>query len=348
MRTDRLRQNNFDLLRFVFASIVCLVHAYVLSGNEQLRNIATWLSSKVAVEAFFVVSGLLIFMSYENSKSLRSYIEKRLRRIYPAYFAVVTLGALILCCASVLSSENYFSWAWLKYLAANLAFVGFLHEDLPGVFTQNNVHAVNGALWTLKVEVMFYCCVPFIATLFKRYGRFRMMLILYLGSYAYASGMNFFAEKTGSNFYHILERQLPGQMMYFIAGASVFYFLPLFTRRISYFLSFAVLTLLIDHFYPLPALEPLAIAVVVAAMGLYCYLGNFGKFGDFSYGVYILHFPILQLLVQQGWFKQTPWLDLCLAFCMVVGSAYILWHLVEKRFLARRSHYLAATHTATT
>lgn len=343
MSINRLKQNNFDLLRFVFASMVCWVHAYALTGNEQLRSITTWLSSKVAVEAFFVVSGMLIFMSYENSKSLRSYAEKRLRRIYPAYFSVITLSALLLCLASSVPLAQYFSVDCLKYLAANWLFLGFVHEDLPGVFAQNNLHAVNGALWTLKVEVMFYCCVPLIALLFKRYGTLRVMSILYLGSFAYASGMNVLAEKTGSNFYHILERQLPGQLMYFIAGAFVFYFLRQFTQRVAYFLSFAIFTLFIDHFYPLPLLEPLAIAFVVAALGLYCYVGNFGKFGDFSYGVYILHFPILQLLIQMGWFSKTPWLDLVLAFCMVVLSAFALWHLIEKRFLARRSHYLSAT-----
>lgn len=34
---SRLRQNNFDLLRFVFAFVVFLVHAYVLSGAEPSR-----------------------------------------------------------------------------------------------------------------------------------------------------------------------------------------------------------------------------------------------------------------------------------------------------------------------
>ncbi|HAW31021.1 MAG TPA: acyltransferase, partial [Planctomycetaceae bacterium] len=61
----RLKKNNFDLLRLLFASMVCLVHAYDVSDFGQLAILAGVLSSKVAVQGFFVVSGFLIVMSYE-------------------------------------------------------------------------------------------------------------------------------------------------------------------------------------------------------------------------------------------------------------------------------------------
>lgn len=56
----------------LFAMTVCLVHAYALSGYRQLEWIPTLLSSEIAVRSFFVVSGFLIFMSYERSGSLMS------------------------------------------------------------------------------------------------------------------------------------------------------------------------------------------------------------------------------------------------------------------------------------
>ena len=46
------------------------------------------------VDLFFVVSGLLIFMSYERSRSVGRYTENRVRRIYPAYFVTVTLAGM--------------------------------------------------------------------------------------------------------------------------------------------------------------------------------------------------------------------------------------------------------------
>ncbi len=92
MPSDR---NNFDAIRFGLAFIVFLVHTYELSRAEGLRFLSQILSSQVAVEAFFVVSGFLIFMSYEKSADIRKYAVKRARRIYPAYVAVVVLCALL-------------------------------------------------------------------------------------------------------------------------------------------------------------------------------------------------------------------------------------------------------------
>jgi len=87
----RLGKNNFDLLRFSFAFVfvVFLVHAYALSGAETLSIFVHYLSSEIAVKSFFVVSGFLIFMSYENTHNVKRYFIKRLRRIYPAYLFII-------------------------------------------------------------------------------------------------------------------------------------------------------------------------------------------------------------------------------------------------------------------
>jgi peptidoglycan/LPS O-acetylase OafA/YrhL len=140
------RQNNFDLLRFVFAVIVFLAHAYQLSQAPELAWLARIFSSELAVQCFFVVSGFLIFMSYENSASLAQYFDKRVRRIYPAYLVVVASCALLSVLLSILPWQEYFaSTGFYRYLIANLAFLNFVQPDLPGIFDANNLSAVNGA-----------------------------------------------------------------------------------------------------------------------------------------------------------------------------------------------------------
>ena len=311
-----------------------------------MRWISSVLSSEVAVEAFFVVSGFLILMSYERSSSVYSYLSKRVRRIYPAYFVVVVLCALSLWTVSSLDSEQYFSFDWLKYVIANLAFLNFVQPTLPGVFEGDRMSEVNGALWTLKIEVMFYAAVPVIVYLFGRLGRFPVLAALYFGSLAYAFFMTLLAARTGSGLYLELARQLPGQLAYFVAGAFFYYYLPLFERRLPYFVAFASLALLIDLFYPVPLVEPFAIAIAVAFFGLYLYVGNFGKYGDFSYGVYILHFPIIQLLLYSGWFEGAPGYYLVAVVLLTLIGAVAMWHFVEKRFLFRSSHYVRATESS--
>jgi peptidoglycan/LPS O-acetylase OafA/YrhL len=73
-----LKKNNFDLIRLLFSGAVLLVHAYQLSGFQQLEVITRILSSAMAVKSFFVVSGFLIFMSFERTESISSYAKKRI------------------------------------------------------------------------------------------------------------------------------------------------------------------------------------------------------------------------------------------------------------------------------
>nr|HVY13425.1 acyltransferase family protein [Alphaproteobacteria bacterium] len=144
-------QNNFDFLRLLFALIVVMAHAGRLSGSEDLRALQDFFSFRMAVQGFFVISGYLIFMSYENS-TLRSYIEKRIRRIYPALFMVVVLTALLGVFLSSLPPEAYFaSKGFWHFLLANLSFFNYLGHDLPGVFASQShpYSTVNGSLWTL-------------------------------------------------------------------------------------------------------------------------------------------------------------------------------------------------------
>lgn len=253
----RLTENNFDLLRLLFAGTVLLVHSYELSGFQQLGIIASVLSSAVAVKAFFVVSGFLVFMSFERSATITSYAIKRIRRIYPAYFTVVMLCAMGLIAVSSKSIGDYFSFAWIKYVFANLAFLNFLQPTLPGVFDSNKLAAVNGALWTLKIEAMFYLTVPLFVFLFRKFAHLPILIFFYCSSVAYTGFMAVISERTGSGVYLELGRQLPGQLSYFMAGAFIYYFLPVFERRIGYFLIAAALTLSVNIFFHCPSLNPL-------------------------------------------------------------------------------------------
>jgi peptidoglycan/LPS O-acetylase OafA/YrhL len=340
---DRFAVNNFDLLRFTFASIVMLVHAHVLSERPELAGLSAWLSSDVAVKAFFVVSGLLVVMSYERSRTVASYAEKRVRRIYPAYFFVVVAAALGLFAVSTLPASGYFGAGFFRYLAANLLFLNFVHPTLPGVFAGNALQEVNGALWTLKIEVMFYVSVPVIAWLCRRLGRFAVLVTLYVLSVTYVLVLNRLAVETGSPLYILLARQLPGQLSYFMVGAFFYYYFDVFEKRAGSFLAVAVALFLLDRVYPIPALEALWLGTLVVYFGFFLYVGNFGRYGDFSYGIYILHFPIIQLLVQAGLFAASPYLAVAVACATVIGAAVLLWHFVEKPFLKRGSHYVAVT-----
>lgn len=336
----RLQANNFDLLRVLFAGAVCLVHAYELSGFRELAPIVTVISSAVAVKAFFVLSGFLIFMSYERSSSLRNYAGKRARRIYPAYFVIIVLCAVGLAAVSSFPIREYFSIGWDKYVLYNLVFLNSLHPTLPGVFESNPIPLVNGSLWTIRIEAMFYCCVPFLVFLFRKASHLSVLALVYCLSVGGDALIALLVSRIGTSIYLELARELLVQLRYFMAGALLFYFLPVFERRITWFVTLAALILMVNLRFPVLLLEPLALAVTVVFFGLYFFAGNFSKYGDFSYGIYIVHFPIIQLAIYTGWLRQSAWLFLGAIVAATVLGSIALWHFVEKRFLLRSSHYV--------
>lgn len=335
-----LQENNFDLLRFLFAFTVFLVHSHSLSGAVELSFLSELFSSDLAVKSFFVVSGFLIFMSYEKSSNAFTYFAKRIRRIYPAYFFVV-ISCVILWgfFASYLSGID--TWVQVFYYAlANLVFLNFLQPDLPNLFDQNIFQAVNGALWTLKIEVMFYVMVPFVVLAFKRFGHARVLGFLYLCSLGYFMLMDFLIDQNGSGLYVELQRQLPGQLTYFLGGAAGYYFFEHFRKNVKWLVPLVVISFLLKAWLPWDAVQPVALAVLVVFFAcVFPYLGNFSKYGDFSYGIYIVHFPILQLLIASGFFNTSPWLLLSTSAALVMGAAFLLWQFIEKTFLNQSSHY---------
>ena len=314
-----LRENNFDIVRILLALIVVFVHSYELSEQPSLRIIDLIFNSRFAVEGFFTISGFLIIASYERSRSLREYAANRAWRILPGYW-LSTFACLVIAFAFGQSHVG-------KFLAANLTFLNTFAPEIPGVFTGNANQAMNGALWTIKVEVMFYAAVPLIVWLCRKTQREAVLLSLFVLSIAYRLEL---AQHAG------LAQQLPGQLSYFVVGSLVYYHLPFFKRFGWWLVAASVfvygLHRATDWFFLRPA--PVAIFVLAACLLLPQVKGP-TRWGDFSYGTYILHFPIIQLIVHFGLFAAHPWGSVGLVLLIVTPSAALSWFLIEKPCLER-------------
>jgi peptidoglycan/LPS O-acetylase OafA/YrhL len=337
-----IRQNNFDLLRLLFSFGVVYAHCLVLSGTQE-RLLPFNYSVDTAVQGFFLISGYLVFSSYEKSSALKSYFSKRARRIYPAYLFVILAAAFGLYFVSQENLIDYFGLGWLKYVASNLTFLNFAAPTLPGVFTENPTPGINGSLWTIKVEVAFYIAVPAIALLMRRSGsRLAVFIILYLSSYLYYLIFRTLAENTGHGIYDELAKQLPGQLRYFLLGAAVYYYDNTFRKYLGLA---GIIALIASCFFVTDTLwfwKPILLACMVFAVAFGPLLPNVGRIGDLSYAAYLFHYPIVQLAVRAGMFDSSPRLTIVAIFIVVTILAYISWHLLEKPFLAKSSHYVRA------
>lgn len=167
------------------------------------------------------------------------------------------------------------------------------------------------------------------------------MAFAYFTSIAFAELLANTAFQTGPGIYSLLHL-VPLHFSYFMAGAFLYYYLQLFESNVWYFTISALLILAVGRFYPLPLLEPIAVGIIVVFFGLFLYVGNFGKYGDFSYGLYILHFPIIQLLLHYSGPIGSPALFIMAVLLFTTIGAITLWHTVEKPFLFRSSHYISA------
>lgn len=333
-----LHKNNFDLLRLIFASMVVFFHIGTLTQQSEFSWM-TNISGTFAVQAFFVVSGYLVTMSCEKTASLVDYAKKRLLRIAPAYIFIVVGAAVFLSMMSTLTPTEYFrSEGFWRYIVMNLALANFSAPSLPGVFSENYISAVNVSLWTIKVEILFYSVTPLIVYAVRRLGYKTVLPLVLVLSIVWLTGFSFLGDYTGNEFYHKLSKQLPGQMAYFAGGAWVYYAsrqnsLPPIWLAVAgaVFYFFASGTL----FY---IVAPIAVAAVVGWAALSApHLGQFGKHGDFSYGIYLFHAPTIQTIIALGYFSSLPQQGLFLTLGLVTIAGVFSWNFIEKPFLSRRA-----------
>jgi peptidoglycan/LPS O-acetylase OafA/YrhL len=162
------KTNNLDFLRFFFATIVIYCHCYILYYGTEDTVEPLWVLSNgqmsigtFAVNFFFILSGFLIYQSWENSATAGSFLMKRFLRIYPGFIVASLLCLLVIGPFGTADfytpfgywTEYYQRIDWLKALT-NLA---LLREvEVPWSFNNLPIaNVVNGSLWTIRYE--FYC-----------------------------------------------------------------------------------------------------------------------------------------------------------------------------------------------
>jgi len=329
--------NNFDFLRFLFSFLVVVGHSMILSRQPEFWNEFFAAMPNYSVYSFFVISGFLVYSSFDRLKDLKKYLTNRIKRILPAYIFVVLFFAVFLLAFSSNNIANYFSWEWLKYLGANLIFANFLKPCIPFVFENNPECGVNGSLWTIKVEIMFYVFVPILYYFLKNRSlrnKNIVLLVFYLISLTYG----YFV---GKYYSYEMAKQLPGSLVYFLSGIFLYLNLDFFKKNQWKLLPIAtILGVLELYFLPFNLVFPFALGIVIIWMAFSKMpLRNFGKYGDFSYGVYLVHFPIIQIFVQEKIYDQYSFVGLFASYILVVLFSVLIWKFVESPFLRKKKSH---------
>jgi peptidoglycan/LPS O-acetylase OafA/YrhL len=343
----RGRDNNFNLIRLIAATLVIFSHSYVLAGRvgqEPLAELFGMDSSHVAVHIFFVISGFLLTASLSERKNLLIYAEGRFLRIFPGLCVAVLFSALVIGgLFTTLARSDYFArrevWEFIGINSALILDKVQLRYTLPGVFPNNP--NVNGSLWTLPYEVWLYIAfgaLGWIGILNKRAIMNGFLLtVLTLFVFSRLSGLA--AEfQTVHNFGRF--------SLYFFAGVAMYVnrdfvplkLLPVILLWLGMWLARGTALHGIITFLAL-VYSVFWFAYVPAG-----WIRNYNQLGDYSFGTYIYAFPIQQSIIFV--FGAIEPLALCaLAIACTLPFAIVSWHLIEKNALGLKGSLSRWVHS---
>ncbi len=329
------KRNNFDLIRLGAALLVLFSHSFPLLGraDEPLRSFTGYDTfGTLAVEIFFIISGMLITKSWMDSPRIGGFLRKRVLRIFPAFAVVTLLSVFVLGpLFTKLPLREYFgSKATWTYLGN--PFMLPTQYALPGVFETNPYPtAVNGSIWSLPLEILMYAAVLALGLLQafkKRISVIGLACLLFLAEFRlpiqtlFPSGLilNFPA----SSFFQCSMFFCLGALTWLYrekirishaaAGLSLFLYLASSGTPFFHLLSYPTVTYLVVWmaFLPLPR-----------------WLDT-RKYGDFSYGIYLYAFPVQQsvMAVFGGGMPFPAFFTLSLTG--TVALAMLSWRFIEK------------------
>lgn len=329
-------------MRLLFAIQVVIVHV----GDHLGLEVPALVEHFPGVPAFFFVSGFLIYASYLNAPGQR-YFENRFLRLYPCLVFVTLGGAGVAMAAHGWRdlTENFSTYGlWF------IAQITLGQAYNPAHFRDVGVGVINGSLWTLTTEILFYIGVPAIVWLERRFRS--TVLVLVTASFAiYVAGPMVWDESV-------------------YRDKTLYDFVALTPIAWGWMFGFGMLA--VKHFdrlqrsfkyYPLLSI-PLVVMIVWGEGNLFhsngnrlglvyfaCYIGLVLWLAfqlrpvrltfDLSYGCYVWHMPVINLLLVLA-LPSVP-----LALILTASIAALSWFFLEKPALKLKRKSLKPVVDAT-
>ncbi|HHV10259.1 MAG TPA: acyltransferase [Clostridiales bacterium] len=337
------KRNNFDLIRLIAAVMVIYSHSYALCGKtDPGPSFYQQTYGGLGVAIFLMISGFLVTLSWFKSENLSVFLKARCLRIFPALIFVIFITTFILGpIVTSLPLPQYFSNPdTYRYLKTITLFD--VRYYLPGVFTDNVYqYAVNGSLWSLVYEFIFYLIVAFfgVTGLLKR----KSVTIFLFAITLTLSSLNAFPT---FHIYTIYFSQFLPLFTYFTAG-MLFYIFKDHIPLSKSFAAISILVLILASFFSGLNISLFIIfgtyLIFFIALSPDIKLPQISKVGDFSYGLYIYAFPVQQFVVWIYGNKISPINNFMLSTIIALFFSAFSWHIIEKNFLKLKNHAIMPT-----
>jgi len=336
------------ILRFILAFSVLISHSDHSLGIPALH-------STVAVRSFYIISGFymaLVLNTKYNDKPYYVFIRSRYLRLFPAYFATLSLTLLYgLIVYSVRGTMEWPLQGWsrtiteldlwtLSVLALTNVFI--IGQDLLSLFHQNLTGGLELGLsglatnesfggymlipqaWTLGIELTFYIIAPFLTR-----QRVAVVLAVMLASlfckFIMFPPIGLHPEAMGYRFF-------PFELVFFCLGILAYHaYRSMLRRNISKTHAILILFLLLGT-YSLPQSDSggwIRYPALAAAIPLLFFLTRNNKadrwIGELSYPIYILHILTFYMITQF-----TSWTTEGAGAIITVALSILMYQFVDK------------------
>ncbi|OFX74551.1 MAG: hypothetical protein A2X12_11710 [Bacteroidetes bacterium GWE2_29_8] len=299
------------ILRFFLALSVIASHAgpiipFSINGEPFVINLLT---GRQAVLLFYIISGfymsLILDKKYVGTNRLKAFYINRYLRLFPAYIVILILAGFFANrfndILAGISDLSFFNKLFIGF--SNIFIIGSDIFYFISVESSKIVYKPfflypnhNGAdllvippVFSISIELMFYIICPFFVNNIKR--------ILYLILFAIFYFV--FIVILGRNNIIWTYHAFPSSLLFFGLGALAYYLSSkkyILDKKYTIFLFLIVMT-----FLTLPLLvNNLLILVFAMAVPFIFKLTKSNKWdmfiGELSYPLYLIHFPIMQVL----------------------------------------------------
>lgn len=331
--------NNFELIRFIAALQVAVVHGihhFNIAIPGALNNA---LHLFPGVPVFFVISGFLVSASFERNKNLVEYFKSRALRIYPALWVcfLISLIAFMIITRKELSISQLLAWT-----ATQVTILQFYN---PPFVADYGIGSINGSLWTITVELQFYIALPIFYWVISKVKSPKKIIVALIITFAVVNQwFAYFVFFKGG----LANVSLAPYFYMFLIGILIQKNRGFVAKHLqdkahiwlaAYLTSSAVAAAL-DIPFGGNLINPVSAAILgLLVISLaYTTIGNSTEIlrgNDMSYGIYIYHMAFANMLLEASTLSDTE--NFVAMLTLTLAAAFASWRLVEKPALSLKN-----------